>query len=180
MNKHNENVLKAISQLQKQGKAISNKNVHAITGGSIALVGECVKAWKNAQKSPEPATNETPEELKAFSETINNFIIKFANDAANKKTEVLQNEIKELQGESAELVDNIKQVEDEKLLIDTELSTAKSEIIELQKQIAVDSAKTELLLSQNMSDIERLKSDLAELKLEKKELQDLLMKRNEK
>ena len=161
--------------LQKQGKPISNKNVHAITGGSIALVGECVKAWKNERQAQQPITDKIPEEVKTFTEHVTAFILKFADKSAQMHTESLQVAIKELQSESAELVDNIKQVEGEKNQISQALSEAEVEIIELQKRIAVEAAKTELLLSQNHSEIERLKSDIIELKMEKKEMQNLLI-----
>lgn len=177
MNKHSENVLKAIETLQKQGKTISNKNVHAITGGSIALVGECVKSWKEAQKIQNPVADEIPEALKTFTNTINSFIIKFANDTAHEKTELFQNEIKELQTESLELIDNIKQVENEKITIEQKLVTANSVIIELQKQIAVEAAKNELVINQHLTEIERLNNDLSELKSENKEYKKLLINR---
>lgn len=176
MNKHYESVLNAISMLQKQGKTISNKNVHAITGGSIALVGECVKAWKEQQKTLHSPVAETiPDEVKSFTSHATEFIIKFANQVSQIQTESLQAEIKDLQGERAELVDNIKQVEDEKEQLMQALSIAKAEIIELQKQLAVDLAKTELLVSQKDAEIERLKVDTIELKAEKKELHNLLI-----
>lgn len=176
MNKHYESVLKAISTLQKQGKTISNKNVHAITGGSIALVGECVKAWKDEQKVLQLPTDKIPDEIKLFTHQAETFIISFADNVAQIRTESLQTVVKDLQSESAELVDNIKQVEDEKNQIMQELSIAKAEIIELKKQIAVDLAKAELLNNQKDSEIERLKLDTIELKAEKRELQNLLLK----
>lgn len=175
MNKHNESVVNAISMLQKQGKPISNKNVHAITGGSIALVGECVKSWKNAQKAQKPSENVIPEEVKNMTSNLSTFILQFADKTACAHNEQLQAIIKELQSEHVELVDNIKQVEEEKTIISQQLSKSEAEIIELQKLIAVEAAKTKLLLDQKNSEIERLHSEAIELKTERKEMQNLLI-----